>query len=108
VRHSDVLIHLRAETNDTVIFDNEHSTRAIALRGRSCLPTDGTDKTAKLNDDRACGDRRTYVLQIATLVGRSRNDKTIKEISLHLNYNDVCDLIYKSKKIQADNKGVKI
>jgi len=99
-RHSDVLIHLRTETNDTVIFDNEHSARAIALRGRSCLPNDGTDK-AKLNDDRACGDRRTYVLQIATLMERSRNDKTIKEISLHLNYNDVCNLVYKGKKIEG-------
>jgi len=40
--------------------------------------------------------------------GGSRNDKWIKEISLHLNYNDVCDLILaKSKKIYADNKDIK-
>lgn len=49
MRHSDISFHLRAETNDTVIFGNEHSARAIALRGRSCLPTDETDKTVKLN-----------------------------------------------------------
>jgi len=49
--------HPRAETNDTVIFGNEHSARAIALRDRSCLPTDGTDKTTKFNDDHAYKDR---------------------------------------------------
>lgn len=98
VRRSDILIHVCAETNDTVIFGNEHSARAIALRGRSYLPTrDGTDKTAKLDTDRACEDRHMYRSQHRWR-GRSRNDKWIKEISLHLNYNDVCDVIQKVKR----------
>lgn len=103
----DILIHVRAETNDTVIFGNEHSARAIVLRGRGYLPTrDGTDKTAKLGADRACEDRRMYRSQ-RRWRGRSRNDKWIKEISLHLNYNDVCDVIHVQKTC-TDNEDVKM
>jgi hypothetical protein len=62
MRHSDVLIHLRAETNmiqsssvmNTVL---ERSRYAGAVKV-ACLPADGTDKTAKLNGDRACEDWR--------------------------------------------------